>query len=591
MKILLATVFLMFLIWGVCLALGLGDLPFGMQMADPLNSTVSGPALDSLKSNLGINVLYPASYGGWVPYLRYNALHDSGFEVIPYMTDSLDATMTEDFQIYLNSHYIIIGAGDDTSGIRFYCRHGSRDTYSGWFVAPESSSSFVFLDSLYYLHEWDYLGGWVDYQPFLFMRLMGDSTSHVPVAIFSVFWSDNRYWTGPYNHTYDSTLVCDTIWADDFSSRNPDSISLSVFSNHCTDFCANYLIYQIKSTGQRSFAIKWLKVYNENGKALMEDHRYDAKIQEYAGTNTNVYAWQLRDDMKTDQMMPAHRVDSLIWEGSSHTKRGMMKYCDAFVIPPKDFIKVAHPKRFWIDPYQFYGGMWTNCEVTTATTYYGEGTTDSTWSLQWMLDHLANVMIAPIRDAAKEAAGDSIELWYMAQMQASRFDDCSNYYHRRPTASEMRCEASLALACGVDAIQYWPYDTEGGPEDITFYGLCTDVVGHVDTTIWNKLYYYVTPYLQSWDQYLKAPGMHWERSYNSHHTQNGYYVYDVSGWSDSYNPDSGWAQIGEFHKGNDKYIMLVNRACNVDSVHEALRPIVIAKSLKDAIIKAHNSAL
>jgi hypothetical protein len=572
--------FLMLLLsWGLVLTLTAEELPFGIQAGWQIDSVLT-PGFDSLKNNLGINTLYATSatsdtaYN--IPYSKIYELHDTyGFDVIPYMSDVSDTSqITTYFQNYLKAHYFIIGAGDDTSGTRFYARNGQWDSSDpNWYCSMSTDTTNTdssFLDKLYYLHEWNFYDEQVIYQPILYMRLIGDSTQHVPVAIFNVYISNGDWGADPLAHPDSILIRSQTIWADDFISTNPNSVYLPLIANDTAcNWCGNYLIYQIKTTHQRAFAVKWLKVYNDNGRQLVEDTTQYATFRRYAQTHQDVFAWQLRDDMKTDEIMPARKIDSLISVGTGDAKRGMMKWYRGFIIEPRDLLKIGKPKRFWMDPYPFRGDAFGDWQ----TLYYGSDANTEGWGLQLALNDLCDFYIAPAKAAIQAAAGeDTTELWYMAQMQLE-VDTTGLIRHRWPTGPEMRCEMALALSYGVNAIQYWPYVSQGEADDTGDFGLYYAKIngdrGSLNTDVWNRIAQYVTPNFQAIDEYLADSYMVWERSYNSFQTERFNYISSIHGWSDSPNPDTGWAQIGEFHNGNDKYVMLVNRSCNMEGGSEA----------------------
>ncbi len=76
----------------------------------------------------------------------------------------------------------------------------------------------------------------------------------------------------------------------------------------------------------------------------------------------------------------------------------------------------------------------------------------------------------------------------------------------------------------------------------------------------------MAPYIEAIGQTLRE--LEWEAAFScssSSQTFSGY-VNSVSGYSESTNPDLGWFQVGEFTDGSYPYVLVVNRACNVDSV-------------------------
>jgi hypothetical protein len=604
MKTAIVSIILITLLSGIGLAVQPGRLPYGIQN---LNN-VSDDRLKELRDSLGFNLAYMCDYDANVLRERITDVDSLGYDVIPYMMSNDYPGITSAFQTYLHGHYIVTQAEDSISQIGFLTRNGYVDSQNPeWYVAPKSEEPYVFLDNLWYEHEGKYM--WPDsfvYTPSLYMRIFPDTSIHSPgdtVAWLNIWDSYPDWWTRSYYESvwgdsvrHGGVVYTKPILASMFNGSNPDTIDLSTFmipqfwidtiSNMPTildtiynppppysthPYPSNVLTYQIVSAGRPcSLAVSWLKVDNDYGRQII-DGVYDRTFRDYAQQSDSTFLWQLRDDMRTDQMMLARHLEDII-EGNSD-KQGMMKFCEIFIVSPKDFVKVTGAKNFWIDRYVLFGGSQFNtCSPGgSLTLYYGDQ-----YDYQngiYGLQALVNQYFCEMLDSIKVAIGDSVKLYMIPQMQTQRFPECPYYIHRRATNSELRMQISMGLCYKVDGIQYWPYESgQYGWNGEWYDGLVEHSSQSIYVDIWNQIKNYATPEIQALDEYLVDSNMVWERAYNSYQIESrGNFVSDIHCWSDSYNPDVGWAQIGEFHNDTSgaKYIMLVNRACNIDSITEA----------------------
>jgi hypothetical protein len=596
-RLFLAVIFIVLLFeWG--LAIPPDEIPFGIMIETPMANNISDTAIDLLRDSLGFNLCYPVDLAGNISKERYAHFKNMGLDVIPYMMDSTNTYERDAFRFYLNAHYIKIEAEDDISDIGFRTRNGHPGD-AGWYVAPKDSfGQYTFLDNFWFGHEQKYLLGTINYKPYLYMRLYREAgiADSDTVAFLNVWISYPNWWicindpesNDCQNVRHGGVYRTFPIRAGDFNSQNPTTLSFDRFpvpdtwidTISTTPFRVDTVYipippcrydtipgdfvftYQIISAGICSLAVDWFKVSNQDGEDIMAN-RYDSTFAPYAHADTTALFWQLRDDMRTDQLQTAHHVDYIIDSVTTHRTSGMMKYAESFIVSPQYFKDVGQPKRFWIDHYPFWGGAsGIGCTGNWNTLYYGDqlGANGQEKSLQYMM----NWWVTGFLQRLRTTFGNSSELWYNAQLQTAQKSGCSTFINRRPTGSEMRMEAFLALSYGVKGVQYWPYGVDTG--SISYCGLI-DINGN-KTEAWDRLKNYVTPYIQVLGKYYTP--LTWDRSYNSHQIDSaGYYVTSIHGWSNADNPDTGWAQIGEFHDDSAKYIMLVNRACSLEDGTEA----------------------
>lgn len=543
---------------------------FGIQIdGEPFNELSSGK-IDSLHNYLGFNLAYTCDLNGRITMNRMTDFEGEGFDVIPYMMDSTDINSITAFRTYLNAHYMVMTTKDVNSSTRFFVRNGFTDPLdSNWFVAPDSfingnPVSFIFLDSLWYDHEKEYLSNTINYQPYLHMRIDAVNVpSNDTVAILNI-WTGDQYGWESHNKHY-QLVRTDTIYTNGFQPNTARGIFLSDFPIS-SNWPSGTLTYQLVSTGKYQFAIDSFKVSDPNGEDIMVG-RYDSTFSRYARENKDsVFCWQLRDDMKYDQLLTTRHLEKIIADSTYMQQRGMIKpWLGPYYID--DFLDMAKPARFWINQYPFWDRY---CSDTTTyglrTDYCGNYTGACSRGLQVAIDSLITHPLDTLMAAIGAPYNDTIELWYTAQLQAQEPDNENawGYEHRRPSGSEMSMEAFVALSYGIKRLQYWPYKSYhyGG---FYFDGLVDTSNNY--TVAWDNLEQYVTRPLQALDEYLADSHFIWDRSYDSHHIGSGL-ISSVNCWSDSLNPDVGWAQIGEFHNDTSgvKYILLVNRACSTDSV-------------------------
>ena len=328
-------VFLASLAYSACLAIAPDEITLGIMISgiDQARIGLSDSLLHTLTDSLGFNFVYLTAPDTGVALNIRQAYYSHGLDVIPYLTDPIDRSLDSAFQNYLTAHYMLTQAKDQSSEIRFKYRnmaHGHDSTLTDWFVADVYSDSFIFLDDFWYNHLWKYMDYRMDYVPALYMRLDTNSVvadTYQVVAYLNVWKANSNPWEEQtldrITDTQDrhATLQYrDSIMVSDFDSAGYPRYIDKPYMNcpPCDNFDDDFLTYQIVSTGKFSFAIDTFKVSNDRGRALMRGD-YDSRFASYCSQHQNdstILYWQLKDDMRTDEIMPARKIDSLIIAGT-----------------------------------------------------------------------------------------------------------------------------------------------------------------------------------------------------------------------------------------------------------------------------------
>lgn len=563
-------------------AIDADEMPYGIYFHYKAAS-VGESTIDSMVNLLGFNVGYPLNTSG-ISQERIEWLDSLGMISIPYMTEPGNDQLNSNFWDYLRSHYALIQAEDDTSDIRFMTKSGNPD--GEWFSAPDSDTVFIMLDDLWYRLESKSAISHqlVNYEPFLLIRIDADSiTTGETVAVFNVWASRSNWWAGP-EYRHGGVIYNETILSDGFQPHTPKVVNLPDFQfmGYFIDTItvdpletdtipSSILTYQLVSYGDYPVSVDWFKVYDIYGKRLIEDGLYDSSFVDHVNqswTDSTILYWLLRDEPKYDMAVGARHMDSLIVVNSG--KRGLTNFHYGGLLKPKAFLDIAQPKVISADIYPFFGGSsYDDCSSSWETLYYSDiwDTTNKKMGLQRAMDRY---VVGDI-DSIKQHMADTVEFWLVSQAMACKRTDCgeSSYIKRRPTGPEMSCEAFIGLCHGIKGIIFWVYGWRAAysGDYLYYYGLIDST--NTITDIWSSIENHVTPNLKALDEYLVDSTIVWDRAYRAcnylgHNPPPSAYLTGTLGWSDSYNPDSGWVHVGEFHDNSAKYILLVNRACSKD---------------------------
>lgn len=501
-----------------------------------------------------------------------------GFFVYPNQGPIVDETQTNYF-MYAEAHYSIISANDDSSQYRFHYRnsYGSDPLY-GFFPYEyvASDTTVVVLDTLWMKQE--YINTLLRpnatvYYRVLHMRI--DPTGVAPDTVVAILITYNCDEGGVNRTPMDSVFMT----AGQFSDNTPVLVNCGSYvrgSKSRTSFA-------IVSTCKTEVYFDYLKIFCTDGEDLIDLGAYNTKIKQSAASlfaGENVAGWYLADEPVYDQFRPMAYIDSLIMDITDvldwpDTARVVTLWSIPVGNVTEDFISITQPEVVWSDIYAYYGGQTCSdtCENTSGTwviTDYTGCYNDTIggyrhWGEQFALNGVA-AAASEVNEACRSA---SLDWWMTPQAFGYIFysDDCricdGLWSWRLPTKSELTCNVFVGLCNGAKGIIFWKY-----------HGLDTQEVyapglrypqGDSVTPGWYAVKD-MAPYIEAIGQTMRE--LEWEAAFScssSSQTFSGY-VNSLSGYSESTNPDSGWFQVGEFNDGADAYILVVNRACNVDSV-------------------------
>jgi hypothetical protein len=273
-----------------------------------------------------------------------------------------------------------------------------------------------------------------------------------------------------------------------------------------------------------------------------------------------IYAWILMDEPLYTNYLPFHRIDSLMHE----VVPGWLTFTNHNQYTPGQRLNHSYlssvetdyiaPDIYPFGPNDVYAGeRFQYWETDGDQTIYGP--------LYRFPMH-----VSWVRDAV-----DLVDRQFWMTVQA--FEDTGWDMWRYPTASELSTQIFISLAWGARGIQAWMYDNDIG-------GLGRGIRGPngSETELYERVKDHIGPYLQAVDEYYMP--LTWDRCY----TYKPDHDYDppasaliesiatfVDPDSMALNPDTGWYQVGEFHRnwgaGDDeqpieKFLMVVNRACS-----------------------------
>ncbi len=310
---------------------------------------------------------------------------------------------------------------------------------------------------------------------------------------------------------------------------------------------------EIQTTGAREFSVDEIKMSDLPGRYLVEDTLYNQQIRAEFDTITaypeDIYGWMQMDEPVWLNFAPLGHVDSLMHTVNSDwvTFTNFWQY----IKNKESYFNEVDIDYVNPDIYPF---GWYNSYCGTDYQIYREPTKDGP------LDRFDNHLKMAKPD------GDSLVFWVTPQSFGCLEYDASNCGWRKPTASELSVQTFMALSWGARGIHYWFYYSTG----------FSNMSGIIDndgtkTDSYYEIKDYIGPYIQAFDEYYMP--LKWIHSYQYNpddpDVPDSSVISSIQAYShpDSTNPDVGWFQVGEFEDtiGSEKYFMLVNRACNINS--------------------------
>jgi hypothetical protein len=535
-----------------------------------------GTERDEMRDTLGLNFINLA-WDTRNPQDVIDFMNDD-FYVYPNHGPIIDPSQ-ENYYKFAEAHYSIIYANDDSSQCRFHYRnsYGSDPLYGFFpFEYVESDTPIVVLDTLWMKQE--YINTVLDTLPIAYNRRLHmriDNTGVQSTDTVAILITYNCKYGGEEATPMDSVFIT----GSEFSDNTPVLINCGFFNRGSKDRTS----FAILTTCKTEVYFDYLKIFDVYGKDLIDDGDYDTEIMLSAAnlfSGENASGWYLADEPVYDQFRPMAYIDSLIifktdeleW---SDTARVVTAWNKTYLNLTADFINITHPEVIWPDFYPYYGGQgYRNiCNGDTgaafATDYTGSTRQIVEGRYHWGHQYALRVLFEDVADSLNAACqARSKNWWLFPQAFGHKFysDSCKTYdddwYARLPTKSELTCNIFMGLCCGTRGIIIWKYH---GRDAVEVYspGLLYPE-GDSVTPGWYAVRD-MAPYIHAIGKtYL---GLTWDNAYHigaDSAMPSGVWldtIYAVS--NDTLpNPDLGWFHVGQFTKGDDKYVMIVNRACS-----------------------------
>lgn len=275
-----------------------------------------------------------------------------------------------------------------------------------------------------------------------------------------------------------------------------------------------YLRLDIITTGAREFKVDSIKISDDIGRRMIEDHQYDGEItgifqsQDYQQRAEKIYAWSLMDEPLFANFMPFHRIDSLMHEEYAD----WLTFTNFWQYPDGDRLVQTYLSMVDIDyvdpdiyPYGendvYAGDLFQDTVRVAGVKKYG------------------SLYRLPLHISWPRKSVDQVgkELWLTIQAFEGHGD---NPIWRYPTASEMSAKVFISLAWGCRGIQVWHYDPYR--TDVHFRAI-RDWEGN-ETRLYDEIRDHIGPYLQAvdslylpltWDAcYTYKPDHDYEPPYN-----------------------------------------------------------------------------
>lgn len=327
---------------------------------------------------------------------------------------------------------------------------------------------------------------------------------------------------------------------------------------------------KIITTGERYVYVDSIKIYDQVGLELVENDTYVKAIEHYINNFAHNYTelgdtlwgWYFRDEPYFAQiplmdavLKTTRKKGNPDWQALSAINH-LYNY-DYWFEQIDDIDQIAPD----IYPFAFSHGSdsitFTGYDepAESADKYYFNA---GSKKMQNRLDFFAE----ECSQAYQAAHDNDADFWIMPQCFGGGPQKKGIMNWRKTTGPELRCISMMSLAKGARGIIFWKYGVSCGGHKEGMY----DCKGN-KTDLWYAVKDNINPYIKAIDSVFM--GLQLEKSYAVPPAQYQKPVSDrgiqsinaVSG-SSAPNPDLGWFQIGEYTDGNDKYVMIVNRACS-----------------------------
>jgi len=579
------TLLMIFILPSLCFAQLIDEyvMPFGGYSSHPCTTSIffSDSCLEVMHDELGINQFMMGGFTGF----QAGRFAEEGIYVYPWGT-----APTRPQQRYAHSSYYICDAEDDYSDFKFETRSGTvQDSFLVY-----GGNDFM-LNGLYFRQEnYQWMMSTdqqIRYYPYLKMMIERDTLQTHSSTVVGVFYAINIE-----DNSADSTRFADTLIVANFPSDHDTLLSLTNDWESSISYSDNFyyvlnddnstdtpkMEFRFKAAGNCTVFIDYFKVHCQYGDRLFGgDPEVARNIKEYVGRKADfdgkVLGWYLKDEPFPGNYRPYGYIDSLIQVAMSESSwtepvRGAALFYQhmggQYWKGLKDFTRLGHPYRIWIDPYCFYGGQ-DGSRTTKYTGYFVQGP-PYVWGLQYELN---NTLVRQIDSVISAIANIGVEdsSWiFTPQYFAGRdstYPGDTTWIWRFPTRSEMICETFIGLCYKPMGIMFWKYDQNwNSTNNSGSRGLVNDDGSH--HYMYDVVKNDINPYIKAIDSTYMS--LTWDTAYAVHHGTPSFNP-PSGAWLDSItaksndtlpNPDLNWFHVGQFTEGSDKYVMIVNRACS-----------------------------
>jgi hypothetical protein len=474
---------------------------------------------------------------------------------------------------------------------------------------PDPTDSFVvysgdsmMLDNLrfYLANRYDWLepNEPLSYYPSFRMKIdTSDPGADTTVGVFRAI----RYYEGTETRfedtLYFSDLPGDTARVLDLVDENSSSPFFYTRDEEDSTY-GGWMRFQFETFGNCVVYIDYFRLHCQYGKLLVEDHQFDDQIKESVGREAfkdKILGWMLKDVEEPGNFRTFAYIDYLIQDTTAVWDNPVRGYAE--VIPGRgsgggwgdsfrDYMRIIQPEM----GNSFLYPIWAGSKYTG---FEGEGlpgvsTEDGLqYDIRWDLV----IPCDSIRVALNQSPSTDSWMYWPQYWWCLQAEGCTSWEQRRkPTRSELQCITYIGMCYHPKSIMFWKYDsTPYSNPDYATQGL-VDADGNPRPELYGVVKNDINPYIKAIDATYMS--LEWQRAYPYHNgtpdftgLPTGAYVSSISSFihpdSVSLSPDSGWFHVGEYTDTlGAKYMMLVNRSCNFDSV--TLAPSVTATVKFDA---------
>jgi hypothetical protein len=382
---------------------------------------------------------------------------------------------------------------------------------------------------------------------------------------------------GPWDGLTIDTLELAEVRMSDFSAPGkwqefsssfqiPDDIAYRTLANevlHKKNANSIGAAVIVHTTGLKNVYVDRVKICDLKGRRLVEENYYDDEIEAYLKNYSDfnsIIGWYMRDEPFWINL-PVHGA--------------LLKTARRLAGRP-DWVSMAainYPEYygFWAD--------WSGSRIITPDIYPFKNNSPSTVTKYIGYDpgaksNLTSLLFQNRLDsyaercslAYHEASHSGIDLWVFVQCFGGKEIEGTTW--RSPTPSELACEAFMALAEGARGLVFWKYGKTGMHADRWISGMYDTT--QTKTELWYTVKNDINPYIKAVDSTFMALTLidSYPIGPQIRPPDNGG-IKSIQAFSspDALNPDLGWFHVGQFYdEAGDDYFMLVNRACNGDSL-------------------------